>query len=123
MHPDLRADFILTNPPFNVSEWGGERLRADQRWMYGVPPASNAKRGVSVATVTDHRRLGQAHASVIWPSMSSVSPISPDAARHRRCRPVHADGVPARCRWSLKVVSSHEAGQNNRELPPPTPDR
>jgi type I restriction enzyme M protein len=42
MHPDLRADFILTNPPFNVSEWGGERLRDDPRWQYGVPPASNA---------------------------------------------------------------------------------
>ncbi len=42
MHPDLRADFILTNPPFNVSEWGGERLRDDPRWRYGVPPAGNA---------------------------------------------------------------------------------
>jgi type I restriction enzyme M protein len=42
MHPDLRADFILTNPPFNVSEWGGERLRDDPRWKYGTPPAGNA---------------------------------------------------------------------------------
>jgi type I restriction enzyme M protein len=42
MHPDLRADFILTNPPFNVSEWGGERLRDDPRWKYGTPPDSNA---------------------------------------------------------------------------------
>ena len=42
MHPDLRADFILTNPPFNVSEWGGERLRDDPRWRYGVPPVGNA---------------------------------------------------------------------------------
>jgi type I restriction enzyme M protein len=42
MHPDLRADFILTNPPFNVSEWGGERLRDDPRWVYGAPPVSNA---------------------------------------------------------------------------------
>jgi type I restriction enzyme M protein len=41
-HPDLRADFILTNPPFNVSEWGGERLRDDFRWKYGVPPVGNA---------------------------------------------------------------------------------
>ena len=41
-HPDLRADYILANPPFNVSEWGGERLRDDQRWEYGVPPAGNA---------------------------------------------------------------------------------
>ncbi len=41
-HPDLRADFILANPPFNVSDWGGERLRDDQRWQYGVPPVGNA---------------------------------------------------------------------------------
>ena len=41
-HPDLRADFILANPPFNVSDWGGERLRDDKRWEYGVPPVGNA---------------------------------------------------------------------------------
>jgi type I restriction enzyme M protein len=40
--PDLKADFILANPPFNVSDWGGERLREDKRWQYGVPPAGNA---------------------------------------------------------------------------------
>ena len=37
-HPDLKADFILANPPFNVSDWGGERLTEDQRWQYGIPP-------------------------------------------------------------------------------------
>ncbi len=42
LHPDLKADFILTNPPFNVSDWGGERLREDARWRYGVPPVGNA---------------------------------------------------------------------------------
>ena len=41
-HPDLRADFILANPPFNVSDWGGERLTEDQRWEYGLPPKGNA---------------------------------------------------------------------------------
>ncbi|GAB4154437.1 MAG: class I SAM-dependent DNA methyltransferase [Candidatus Promineifilaceae bacterium] len=40
--PDLRADFILANPPFNVSDWGGERLRDDKRWQYGAPPVGNA---------------------------------------------------------------------------------
>lgn len=40
--PDLKADFILANPPFNVSDWGGERLRDDRRWQFGVPPVSNA---------------------------------------------------------------------------------
>ena len=41
-HPDLKADFILANPPFNVSDWGGERLAEDRRWKYGVPPKGNA---------------------------------------------------------------------------------
>lgn len=41
-HPDLKADFILANPPFNVSDWGGERLRDDKRWQFGVPPKGNA---------------------------------------------------------------------------------
>ncbi|WP_170559943.1 type I restriction-modification system subunit M [Ruegeria atlantica] len=40
--PDLRADFILANPPFNISDWGGERLRDDGRWKFGVPPVGNA---------------------------------------------------------------------------------
>jgi type I restriction enzyme M protein len=40
--PDLRADFILANPPFNISDWGGNRLTEDARWKYGVPPAGNA---------------------------------------------------------------------------------
>jgi len=42
LHPDLRADYLLANPPFNDSDWGGERLREDVRWKYGVPPVRNA---------------------------------------------------------------------------------
>ena len=42
LHPDLKADYILANPPFNSSDWGGERLREDKRWVYGVPPPGNA---------------------------------------------------------------------------------
>ena len=41
-HPGLRADFILVNPPFNDSNWGGERLREDKRWVYGTHPIGNA---------------------------------------------------------------------------------
>jgi len=41
-HPDLKADFILANPPFNISDWGGDRLKDDKRWQYGTPPARNA---------------------------------------------------------------------------------
>ncbi|MFP4453340.1 MAG: N-6 DNA methylase [Desulfobacterales bacterium] len=42
LHKDLRADFILANPPFNMSDWGGQRLREDACWQYGVPPVNNA---------------------------------------------------------------------------------
>jgi len=42
LHPDLKADYILANPPFNISDWGGDQLRDDPRWRYGVPPAGNA---------------------------------------------------------------------------------
>src|SRR4051812_39198254 len=41
-HPDLKADFVLANPPFNDSDWRGELLKNDKRWVYGTPPASNA---------------------------------------------------------------------------------
>lgn len=41
-HPFLKADFVMANPPFNSSEWGGELLVDDPRWVYGIPPASNA---------------------------------------------------------------------------------
>lgn len=40
--PDLKADYVLANPPFNMSDWGGDRLREDRRWAYGVPPTGNA---------------------------------------------------------------------------------
>lgn len=41
-HQDLKADFIIANPPFNVSDWSGELLRTDGRWQYGTPPIGNA---------------------------------------------------------------------------------
>lgn len=44
-HPDLKADFVIANPPFNISDWGGERLKDDKRWVYGTPPAGNANYG------------------------------------------------------------------------------
>jgi len=42
LHPDLKADYILANPPFNVSDWSGGLLRDDVRWKFGVPPVGNA---------------------------------------------------------------------------------
>lgn len=42
LHPGLKADFVLANPPFNDSDWGGKLLRTGDRWQYGVPPVGNA---------------------------------------------------------------------------------
>jgi type I restriction enzyme M protein len=42
LHPDLKADYVLANPPFNISDWGGDQLRDDPRWQHGVPPTGNA---------------------------------------------------------------------------------
>jgi type I restriction enzyme M protein len=42
LHPDIKADFILANPPFNISDWGGDQLRDDPRWRFGAPPVGNA---------------------------------------------------------------------------------
>lgn len=42
LHPTLKADFIMANPPFNLSPWGADKLGEDPRWQYGMPPAGNA---------------------------------------------------------------------------------
>ena len=42
LHKELKADFVLANPPFNISDWGGEKLIGDRRWKYGMPPLGNA---------------------------------------------------------------------------------
>jgi type I restriction enzyme M protein len=42
LHPDLKADYVLANPPFNDSDWRGDLLKDDKRWKFGTPPASNA---------------------------------------------------------------------------------
>lgn len=44
-HKDLKADYIIANPPFNISDWSGEQLRDDYRWKYGAPPVGNANYG------------------------------------------------------------------------------
>lgn len=41
-HPTLKSDYILANPPFNLKDWGGDKLKEDPRWIYGIPPEGNA---------------------------------------------------------------------------------
>ncbi|MEM7769227.1 MAG: N-6 DNA methylase, partial [Cyanobacteria bacterium P01_A01_bin.37] len=45
LHKDLKADYILANPPFNISDWWNKKLADDVRWQYGTPPKSNANYG------------------------------------------------------------------------------
>lgn len=50
LHPDLKADYILANPPFKVSDWSGKLLQDDVRWRYGTPPVglpNDAREGVA----------------------------------------------------------------------------
>ena len=87
LHKDLKADFILANPPFNISDWGGERLREDVRWKYGVPPVGQRQ-----------LRLGSAlHPP---PGARAASPAScwPTA----RCRPTSR----ARARSARRIVEA-----------------
>ena len=59
-NPDLKADYVLANPPFNDSDWRGELLKDDKRWVYGVPPAGNGRageQGGSAANQTVRRPL------------------------------------------------------------------
>lgn len=70
-HPDLRADHILANPPFNISDWGGERLADDRRWAFGAPPAGNANHAW-LQHILDHPGpRGQAGVVLANGSMSS----------------------------------------------------
>ena len=70
-HPDLRADYILANPPFNISDWGGERIADDKRWVYGTPPAGNANYGWLQHIIWHLGPRGQAGVVLANGSMSS----------------------------------------------------
>ena len=63
-HPDLKADYVLANPPFNDSDWRGELLRNDKRWVFGAPPAGNANfAGCSILFTIRRRRAPPASCS------------------------------------------------------------
>ena len=72
-HPTLKADYILANPPFNISDWGGERLVEDARWQYGIPPKGNANFAWLQHII--HHLAPRGHAAVVLAngSMSSQS--------------------------------------------------
>jgi type I restriction enzyme M protein len=70
-HPDLRAEYVLANPPFNISDWGGDRLVEDKRWAYGTPPAGNANYGWLQHILSHLSPRGQAGVVLANGSMSS----------------------------------------------------
>lgn len=72
-HPDLKAHVVLANPPFNISDWGGERLGIDARWTYGIPPVGNANFAWIQLMVSKLRPGGRAGIVLANGSMSSKS--------------------------------------------------
>ncbi|MFI1487656.1 type I restriction-modification system subunit M [Streptomyces sp. NPDC020747] len=72
-HPDLKAHVVLANPPFNISDWGGERLGIDDRWVYGVPPVGNANFAWIQLMVSKLRPGGRAGIVLANGSMSGKS--------------------------------------------------
>ena len=71
LHPDLRADVVMANPPFNMSDWGGDQLPLDSRWVYGAPPANNANFAWIQHMVSKLSRHGTAGIVLANGSMSS----------------------------------------------------
>ncbi|MGW9075085.1 N-6 DNA methylase [Streptomyces kronopolitis] len=72
-HPELKADVVLANPPFNISKWGGEQLGMDPRWTYGVPPVGNANFAWIQLMVNKLRPGGRAGIVLANSSMSGKS--------------------------------------------------
>jgi type I restriction-modification system DNA methylase subunit len=79
-HPDLRADFAIANPPFNISNWWSESLRDDPRWKYGTPPAGNANFAWAQHIV--HHLAPRGRAGFVLANMSLAS----DASDEKRIR-------------------------------------
>ncbi len=72
-HSDLRADYIFANPPFNISDWGGDKLDSDPRWVFGTPPAGNANYGWLQHILWHLNPTGTAGVVLANGSMSSTS--------------------------------------------------
>ena len=72
-HKDLKADYIIANPPFNDSDWGGELLQSDARWQFGTPPKSNANFGWVQHMIYHLHQNGKAGIVLGNSSLSAVS--------------------------------------------------
>jgi type I restriction enzyme M protein len=96
LHPDLKADYVLANPPFNDSDWGGDQLRDDPRWKFGVPREQRKLRvGAALhpsPCAHGHRRLRARE------RLHVEQPVRPrrDPQDHRRSRPRRLHGGATR---------------------------
>ena len=74
LHPTMKAEFVLANPPFNLSGWGADKLAGDVRWQYGLPPAGNANFAWlqhMIFHLSEHGRMGMVLANGSLSSQSS----------------------------------------------------
>jgi type I restriction enzyme M protein len=81
-HVGLKADFILANPPFNISDWGGDRLTEDDRWQYGIPPKGNANFAWIQHII--HHLAPRGHAGVVLANGSMSSQTSGEGEIRKR---------------------------------------
>ena len=81
-HASLKADYILANPPFNISDWGGDRLTEDLRWHYGIPPKGNANFAWIQHII--HHLAPRGHAGVVLANGSMSSQTSGEGEIRKR---------------------------------------
>ncbi len=81
-HPTLKADYVIANPPFNISDWGGERLVEDARWQYGTPPKGNANFAWLQHII--HHLAPRGHAGVVLANGSMSSQTSGEGEIRKR---------------------------------------
>lgn len=81
-HPGLKADYIIANPPFNISDWGGDRLAEDARWQYGIPPKGNANFAWLQHII--HHLAPRGHAGVVLANGSMSSQTSGEGEIRKR---------------------------------------
>jgi type I restriction enzyme M protein len=125
---DLKADYIIANPPFNISDWGGDRLKEDVRWQYGVPPPGNANYAWLQHILHHLAPNGSAGVVLANGSMSSAQSGEGDIRQAMVQADVvdcmvalpgqlfYSTQIPA-CLWFLaknKKASAHDASQRDR---------
>ncbi len=121
--PDLKFDFILANPPFNVKDWGGERLREDARWAFGVPPKGNA----NYAWLQHiYHHLGRNGTAGVVLANGSMSTTTSGEGNIRRAM-IEADivdcmiALPEQLFYSTQIPACLWFLARNKNPPPPPP--